>query len=71
MNGPRIFDNELADVFAMLHPSMMPALRLQLEAFKRDALEDQQEALAQRADRAIEAIDLVIAEQEALDQSTN
>jgi hypothetical protein len=68
---PRTLGNELADVFAMLHPSMMPALRLQLEAFKRDALDDQQDALAERADKAIAAVDLVIAEQDALEQQTH
>jgi hypothetical protein len=63
----KTFDNELADVFAMLHPATLPMLKRLFEDFKRDAEDDGQAELMARADKAIAAVALVMAEQETLD----
>lgn len=63
----KTYDNELADVFAMLHPATLPVLKRLFEDFKRDAEDDGQAELIGRADKAIAAVALVIAEQDALD----
>jgi len=62
----KTYDNELADVFAMLHPATLPMLKRMFEDFRRDAEDDGQAELIARADKAIGAIALVMAEQEAL-----
>jgi hypothetical protein len=63
----KTYDNELADVFAMLHPATLPMLKRMFEDFKRDAEDDGQADLIARADKAIAAVSLVVAEQGALD----
>jgi hypothetical protein len=60
----KTYDNELADVFAMLHPATLPMLKHMFEDFKRDAEDDGQTELIDRADKAIAAVALVMAEQE-------
>jgi hypothetical protein len=62
----KTYDNELADVFAMLHPATLPMLKRMFEDFKRDAEDDGQAELIARADKAITAVALVMAEQETL-----
>jgi hypothetical protein len=59
-------DNELADVFAMLHPATLPMVKRMFEDFRRDAEDDGQAELIARADKAIAAVTLVMAEQDAL-----
>jgi hypothetical protein len=63
----KTFDNELADVFAMLHPAMLPMLKLMFEDFKRDAEDDGQAELARRADKAIAAVVIGMQQQHAID----
>lgn len=72
----KTYDNELTDVFAMLHPATLPMLKRMFEDFRRDAEDDgQAELIARadgqaeliaRADEAIAAVALVLAEQDAL-----
>lgn len=62
----KTYDNELADVFAMLHPATLPMLKRMFEDFRRDAEDDGQAELIARADKAIAVVALVIAEQDAL-----
>lgn len=62
----KTYDNELADVFAMLHPATLPMLKRMFEDFRRDAEDDGQTELIARADKAIAAVALVMAEQDAL-----
>lgn len=62
----KTYDNELADVFAMLHPATLPMLKRMFEDFKRDAEDDGQAELIARADKALAAVALVVAEQDAL-----
>jgi hypothetical protein len=63
----KTLDNELADVFAMLHPATLPMLKRMFEDFRRDAEDDGQAELIARADKAIAAVSLVVTEQDALD----
>lgn len=62
----KTYDNELADLFAMLHPATLPMLKRMFEDFRRDAEDDGQAELIARADKAIAAVALVMAEQESL-----
>ena len=59
----------LADLFAMLRPDLLVAVRDQLSGFRNDAAD--QPALAVLADDAIKACEIVLAEQEALDVCTH
>jgi hypothetical protein len=63
----KTFNDELADVFAMLHPAALPMLKRMFEDFRRDAKDDGELALVTRADKAIAAVTLVIDEQTALE----
>lgn len=63
----KTFEDELFDVFAMLHPATLPMLKRMFEDFKRDAEDDGQTELIARADRAIAAVVAVIEEQELQD----
>ncbi len=65
----KTFNDELADIFAMLHPATLPMLKLMFEDFKRDAEDDGHKDLMARADKAISAIMLVIQKQNALNAS--
>jgi hypothetical protein len=55
----RTFDNELANVFAMLHPATLPMLKRMFEDFRRDAEDDGDSDRVARAERAIGAVLLV------------
>ena len=61
------FDDELADVFAMLHPAALPMLKRMFEDFRRDADDNDEPLPITRADKAIAAVTLVIDEQTALE----
>jgi hypothetical protein len=55
------FDDELANVFAMLHPATLPMLQRMFEDFKRDLEDGCQDAeWIDRADRAIGAVAVVL-----------
>ena len=56
----KTFDNEIADVFAMLHPATLPMLQVMFEDFKRDADDDDQAELTARADKALAAVNLLM-----------
>lgn len=62
----KTYDNELANVFAMLHPAALLMLKRVFEDFRRDAEDDGEAELIARADEAMAAVALVIAEHEAL-----
>jgi hypothetical protein len=63
----RTFNDELADIFAMLHPAALPMLKRMFEDFRRDAEDNDEPLLMARADKAITAVTLVIDEQTALE----
>jgi hypothetical protein len=58
----RTFDNDLANIFAMLHPATLPMLKRLFEDFRRDAEDDGHSDLVARAERAISAVLLVMNE---------
>jgi hypothetical protein len=60
----RHYDEELADVLAMLHPATVPMLQRLFEVFKREV--DGQTDLMKRADRAIAAVEPVMEQQNDL-----
>jgi hypothetical protein len=56
------YDNEIANVLAMLHPATLPMLKGMFQDFRNDAEDDGDMELIARADRAIEAVDMLIAD---------